>query len=63
MHIGRKAEFPPPPSRGLGWLARIVTALLAWQTRDTERRLLLSLNERLREDSGVGLEARYGGKR
>ena len=63
MHIGRKAEFPPPPSRGRGLSARIVTALLAWRTRETERRLLLSLNERLREDSGVGLEARWGGKR
>lgn len=63
MHIGRKAEFPPPPSRSHGLLAKVATALLAWQTRETERRLLLSLNERLREDSGVGLEARCSGKR
>lgn len=63
MHIGRKAEFPPPPSRGRGLVARIASALLAWRTRDAERRLLLSLNERLREDSGIGSEARWGGRR
>lgn len=53
MHVVQKSEFSLP-ARGRGLLARAASAILAWQARETERRLLLSLNERLREDSGLG---------
>lgn len=62
MHVVQESELSLPTARGRGLLARVAAAILAWQARETERRLLLSLNERLREDSGLGQASRGVGR-
>ncbi len=54
MHVVHEAEFFSPAARGPGLVARAAAAFQAWRARETERRLLLDLNERLREDCGLG---------
>lgn len=53
MHIVHDAEFVSQAARGSGLISRTIAVLRAWQARERERRLLLSLNERLREDGGL----------
>lgn len=63
MHIVHDTEYASPAARGPGLIARAVAAFLAWQLRDMERRLLPSLNERLREDGGLGPAPPRGAER
>lgn len=53
MHIAHETEFVTPAARGPGLIARTAAAFQAWWAWETERRLLLSLNDRLREDCGL----------
>ena len=58
--FGTAGQSSRGPARGPDLAARVTAALHAWRARETERRLLLGLNDRLREDSGVGWPAPRG---